>query len=210
MSAWLEVPAMPILTARSVSHFFCEAVEDAIRLRGVTATDGATQYIVALLADYAHPQRRAEEALERPLTLLLDEALHVGDRAERFERLRTLGDGVLYGCGFFGDHFEARGVDSRYLHGLGTCAYGAASSMLRLGVDEGTGPDLFAELAENFDTFVDVLTEVADSTLAMGAESSRGLVKAYERWLKTGSERLACALTSQGVLPTRGPKGVLQ
>lgn len=201
---------MTILAARSVSHFFGEAVEDAIRLRRVSATEGATQYIVALLADYAHPQGRAEEALERPLTLLLDEALHAGDRAERFERLRTLGDGVLYGCGFFGDHFEARGVDSKYLHGLGTRAYEAASSMLRLAAEEASGSDLFAELADNFDGFVEVLTEVADSTVAMAAETSQGLVKAYERWLKTGSERLACALTSQGVLPTRSTKGVLQ
>lgn len=201
---------MTILAARSVSHFFCEAVEEAIRLRRVSATDGATQYIVALLADYAHPRGRAEEALEKPLTLLLDEALRVGDRAERFERLRTLGDGVLYGCGFFGAHFEARGVDPRYLHGLGTRAYGAAATLLRHGAEEATGPDLFAELAENFDEFVDVLAEVADGTLAMAAETAPGLVRAYERWLKTGSERLASALTSQGVLPTRGPKGVLQ
>jgi hypothetical protein len=201
---------MTIVAASSVSHFFCEVVEDAIRLRGVPATDSATQYIVALLADYAHPQGRVEEALDKPLTLLLDEALRIGGPAERFERLRILGDGVLYGCGFFGDHFEARGVDPRYLRGLGTRAYGAAGSMLRLGAEEAGGPALFAELAENFDGFVDVLTEVADSTVAMGAETSRGLVKAYERWLKTGSERLACALTSQGVVPTRGPKGVLQ
>jgi hypothetical protein len=55
-----------------------------------------------------------------------------------------------------------------------------------------------------------VLTEVADATIAMGTETSRGLLKIYERWLKTGSERLATALTSQGVVPTRGRKGPLQ
>jgi len=35
-------------------------------------------------------------------------------------------------------------------------------------------------------------------------------VKAYERWLKTGSDRLASALTSRGLMPTRGGRGVLQ
>ena len=146
----------------------------------------------------------------RPLTLLLDEAVHVADPAERFERLRTLGDGVLYGCGFFGDHFEARGVDARYLRGLGTRAYGAAGSILRRGPEPQTAPDLFAELAVNFDAFVGVLADVADATVAMGVENSRGLVKAYERWLKTGSDRLAGALTSRGLVPTRGGGGVLQ
>jgi hypothetical protein len=201
---------MTILAARSVSQFFMEVVEDAIRLRGIDATDGATRYLVGLLTDYAHPDRRAGEAMDRPLTLLFDEAVRMADPAERFERLRTLGDGVLYGCGFFGDHFDARGVDTKYVRGLGTRAYGAASSMLRRGHEEAAGPDLFAELADKFDGFVDVLNEVADLTVAMGSETSRGLLRIYERWLKTGSERLANALSSRGVVPTRGTRGVLQ
>jgi hypothetical protein len=213
---------MAIVAAHSVSHFFGEVVEDAMRSRNVDATDGATRYLIALLADYAHPDGRAGEVLERPLTLLFDEAVRMADPAERFERLRIVGDGVLYGCGFFGDHFEARGVNSKYLHELGTRAYGAASSMLRSGDGDaskaaqgrGRGPssghDLFAELADNFGGFVDVVADVADSTIAMGVESSRGLLKAYERWLKTGSERLASALTARGVMPMRGRAGVVQ
>jgi hypothetical protein len=202
---------MAIVAAQSVSHFFGEAVEEAIRVRGVDVTDCATRYVVGLLADYAHPDRRAGEALERPLTLLFDEALRATQPAERFERLRTLGDGVLYGCGFFGDHFTARGVDPKYLRGLGTRAYEAVSSMLmRGGTEEWSGPDLFAELAGKFDGFVEVLADVADTTIAMGTETSRGLLKIYERWLRTGSERLAGALTAQGVVPTRGPRGVVQ
>jgi len=198
---------MAILPASSVQGFFHEVVEDAIKARRVEATEGATRYLVAVLADFAHPDRRAEEALEGPLTLLLDEALHVLDAAERFERLRLLGDGVLYGCGFFGEAFEARGVDTKYLHQLGTRAYGAASSMLRSAQE---GPDLFGELAEKFGVFVDVVAEVADATIAMGTESPKGLLKMYERWLRTGSERLASALTSRGMMPTRGAKGVIQ
>src|ERR1700723_2864770 len=108
---------MTIVADRSVAHFFNEVVEDALRTQRVEATEGATRYLVALLAEYAHPDGRADATLARPLTLLLDEAVHVADPGERFERLRTLGDGVLYGCGFFGDHFEARGGDPRYLRG---------------------------------------------------------------------------------------------
>jgi hypothetical protein len=205
---------MTILAAHSVSHFFFEAVEDSMRLQRIDATDGAMRYLVGLLADYVHPDRRAGETLERPLTLLFDEALRAADRGERFERLRVIGDGILYGCGFFGDHFEARGVDSKYLCSLGTRAYGEAGSMLRRPSAESSstegGPDLFAELASNFDGFVSVLADVADATVATGVETSRGLLKVYERWLKTGSERLASALTSRGVFPTRGTRGVLQ
>lgn len=200
---------MTILAASSVSGFFEEVVEDAMKARRVEATDGATRYLVALLADYAHPGDEAGDSFERPLTFRLEEALHEVNPGERFQRLRLIGDGVLYGCGFFGDHFEARGVNPKYLHGLGTRAYDAAGSVLRVGADAG-GPDLFGELAHKFAEFVEVVAEVADSTIAMGTESSRGLLRVYERWLKTGSDCLATALTSRGVVPTRGPKGVLQ
>jgi hypothetical protein len=203
---------MAIVAAQSMSNFFLEVVEDAKRARGVDATDGATRYLVAVLTDFAHPDRLAGEALDRPMTLLLDAALKAPDPAERFERLRTLGDGILYGCGFFGDHFEARGVDPKYVRVVGARAYGAAGALLRGCTAEGHGgpPDLFAELVDKFDDFVDVVAEVCDATIAMGTESSRSLLRVYERWLKTGSERLASALTAHGVLPTRGTRGVLQ
>src|SRR5215831_12541773 len=102
---------MSIVATASVSDFFEEVVEDAMKARRVSASDAATSYVVALLADLAKPGSPVERTLERPLTLLLDEALHTVELGTRFDRLRTLGDGVLYASGFFGDHFEARGVD---------------------------------------------------------------------------------------------------
>lgn len=202
---------MTIVAAGSVSVFFEEVVGDALRCRRVDATDGTTSYIVSLLTDYTKPDERAEEALDRPLSFLLDEALHTPAPAERFERLRSLGDGVLYGCGFFGEHFEARGVEKRYLIGIGTTAYGNAASMLRRNGKEDEGVktlDIFGELADKFASFVAVISYIADSTIATGATSSRSVLNVYERWLRTGSERLAQSLTSHGFVPTRGPRGV--
>ncbi|MBC7017903.1 hypothetical protein, partial [Salmonella enterica] len=89
----------------SVADFFEEVVEDAMKVRGVNASEGATSYVVALLAELAKPGSPVERTLDRPLTLLLDEALHTNELATRFEKLRTLGDGVLYSSGFFADHF---------------------------------------------------------------------------------------------------------
>ena len=199
-----------IVATDSVASFFHGVVEDAIKARRVDATDGATSYLVSLLSDYAKPGAGAEEALARPLSFLLDEAMHTPAPAQRFERLRTLGDGVLYSCGFFGDHFEARGVDQGYLIGIGSVAYGAASSMLRVPA-EVKQPDIYRELADKFASFVAVLMEIAAASIAQGVAGSRDLVKVYERWLRTGSDRLAKALTSHGFMPTRGnAKGVLQ
>lgn len=198
--------SVSIIAADSVSGFFQEVVDDAMKSRRVDAPDGVRSYIVSLLADYAHPDQRAGATLQRPLAFLLDEALHTPEPAERFERLRCLGDGVLYACGFFLDHFEARGLDQRYLFGIGTKAYGAAGSMLRAPAE--AEEDLFGELARRFGVFVDVLCDVKDTTLAMGTGTPQELLKVYERWLKTGSERLATALTTHGLVPSRGPKGV--
>lgn len=197
----------------NVDGFFQEVVEDAMRSRRLEASPAATSYLVGLLTDYTHPPRE-QDPLHRPLTLQLDEALQLGVPAERFERLRSLGDTVLYAAGFFGEHFEARGVDARYVHGIGTRAYGTAASMLRSGSssrsvqEQAAQIDVFGELSARFTAFVAVLEEITDITMAKSAAGPKGLLKLYERWQKTGSERLAQSLSEQGLVPMRGPRGV--
>lgn len=190
---------MTIVASASVSDFFEEAVDDAMKSRRVKASEGARSYVIALLTDLAKPGSPVERTLERPLTLLLDEALHTPAVGERFDRLRTLGDGVLYSSGFFADHFEARGVDASYVMGIGRTAYDSAGSMIRARAgSEDDSFDIFAELSTGFAGFVEVIGEVANATIASGVATSRGLVKLYERWLKTRSDKLADALSSHG------------
>ena len=201
---------MSILATTSVADFFEEVVEDAMKSRGLKASEGATSYVVALLAELAKPGSPVERTLERPLTLLLDEALHTSVLADRFEKLRTLGDGVLYSSGFFADHFEARGVDTKYVISIGRTAYESAGSLLRGGEKlEDSSVDIFGELAKDFSAFVPVLTEVANATVAKSVATSRGVLKLYERWLKTRNERLGDALASQGFVAPRGGGRVL-
>jgi len=209
---------MSIVAAGSVTGFFHGVVEEAIRAQRVEATDGAASYLVALLSDYAHPDGRSTETFARPLAFQLEEALQTVEPAERFDRLRILGDSILYSCGFFGDHFEAKGLDQGYLIGIGSSAYGAVSTMLRPSErdvtecreDGSSTLDIYRELAEKFPCFVLVLGYIADTSIACGVSGSGDLLKVYERWLKTGSDRLARALSAHGFMPTRGAKGVLQ
>jgi len=202
---------MTIVATDSISAYFSVVVEDALRSRHVEATLLAKNYIVALLSNYARPDPVKGRALDRPLTFLLDEALHTVEFAERFERLRTLGDGVLYSSGFFSDHFESKGVEQSYLIGIGSVAYGGASSMLRISSEDASRKlDIYRELADKFSSFVGVLSEIADGTISGHVGGSKDLLKVYERWLKTGSDRLAQTLTSHGLVPMRGAKGTLQ
>lgn len=205
---------MSIVATGSISTYFHEVVGAAIKARHVEATDGATTYLVGLLSDYARPDPRADETLARPLAFLLSEAMQTPAPAERFDKLRTLGDGVLYSCGFFPDHFAARGVDQSYLINIGTTAYGAAAGILRVPTthtDTGSPRlDIYRELADNFRAFVGVLIEIADRSISAGVQGSKDLVRVYERWLKTGSDGLAQALAAHGLVPVRGAKGTLQ
>ena len=189
----------------NLETFFHDVVDDAMRKKHVEATEAAEYYLVSLLTDYARPDARCNEALERPLTLLLDEALHAPGQ-ERFERLSVLGDGVLYVSGLFAPHLEKRGVEVLYVTSLGALAYDSAGRMLRGGDDN--APDLFFELAENFERFAELLSAVAEKLQLAAAPSSVGVLKLYERWLKTGNEALSSELLERGVLPVRGAGGL--
>jgi hypothetical protein len=190
----------------NLESFFHGVLDDAMRQKQVAATEAAEVYLVSLLADYARPDALSSAALERPVTLLLDEALNAPGQ-ERFERLRVLGDGVLYVSGFFAQHLETRGVEVRYVTSLGARAYDNAGRMLR-GAANDNAPDLFFELAENFERFAQLLNAVAEKLQLAAAPSSLGLLKLYERWLKTGSQELGSELMQRGVLPVRGAGGL--
>ena len=191
---------MSIVAAESIESFFDEVVEDVLKTRGVDASQSATRYLVGVLAE---PQIGA---INKPLALSLQEALVTYEPAERFERLRQLGDAVLYGAGFFADHFAARGLENRYVFSIGARAYVSAGAMLR-----GDSTGLFEELAQRFEQFASVLSDVAERTLAQ-QPGPQSLLKLYERWLKTGSDTTAEALVEHGIYPvfgpTRGGKGV--
>ncbi|MBM4377161.1 MAG: hypothetical protein FJ095_18940 [Deltaproteobacteria bacterium] len=188
-----------------VDGYFSEVVDDAVRARGVSTSDATKHYLAGLLGDYARGALTME-TLERPLTLLLQEALDQTGAA-RFERLRRIGDGVLYALGFFGPRMTRHGADPRYVMVIGSSAYGHASSMLRL-TGGGGAPDVLQELAEGYGSFVAVMTEVAEAALAPATEADSGVLRLYERWKATGSERLAGALVKHGLCPQRGPGGV--
>src|SRR5438105_3236778 len=116
-----------LVAQTALGQFFEEAVAGSLQACRVDASAPATGYLISLLQDFTRPDQAKGEALQRPVTLLLDEALHNPKPAERFEKLRAIGDGVLYTAGFFGDHLERRGVDQKFVCTLGARAYGSVS-----------------------------------------------------------------------------------
>lgn len=194
-----------IAIAPSMTQFFHEVVADALKARQVNATAEAAGYLVGILCEYAHPGEEAHSPFDEPLTFLLRDALEASG-AERLRRLRALGDGVLYAIGFFGEHLTQRGADRKYIEQVGATAYQHAAATLRLRHRTGE-PTIYSELATKFERFAAVLGDVAEDTIGAMVRDSQSLVKVYERWVRTGSSRLAGELGMHGIVLSRGGVG---
>ena len=195
----------PIDLCADLTQFFLEIMESVRQRRAYVTTGTAATYIAGLLADHAYHEREMADD-DKPLTLQLANALTLVGM-ERFERLRRVGDHVLYTTGFFAEHLESRGIAQNYVEELGARAYATAGRMLVL--DRREQNTLFVELSERFHMFVNWVHEVAELLRVGAARTESALVALYERWLSSGSDALAAALALHGLVPVRGP-GSLQ
>src|SRR5579859_3101995 len=188
-----------IETSASLGEFFHDVVVVACKNQKVDASPAAQTYLRGLLDDFVRPSSTPRgETLARSLALTLDEALQTPP-PERFEKLRAIGDGTLYVSGFFGDHLEARGVHDSLVASIGGFAYRSVAQMLR---GDSTVIHVYGELSEKFVRFVEVLAEVAEST-SMGVKTPSGALRLYEKWLRTGNDRIARELAAQGLVPVK-------
>ena len=188
----------------NINAYFEEVVQDAMRVRRLDATTAAEHYLVGLLADHARGDQ-VGSALDRPLTFQLNDALQEHG-ATRFQKLRVIGDTVLYVLGFFGSCLTRRGADRRYVLGVGASAYDHASAMLRLGGND--GHDVLRELSRKFQRFVEVLSEIAQGILAPVDHDARLVLSLYQSWQQEGSEQLARVLGAKGLCPVRSGEGL--
>jgi hypothetical protein len=195
----------PIEFCGDLNQFFRDTVESVCQRRSYVATSAAEGYIAGILADHAYAPLAERAESDMPLTLALAKALDaVGN--ERFERLRRLGDGVLYNAGFFAEYLDRRGIEQSYIEQLGARAYATAGRMLV--VDRADQNGVFDELANRFHMFVALIHDVAETLRVGAARSQRAIVELYEQWLRNGSESLAAALATRGLVPLRGSGGL--
>jgi len=85
-------------------------------------------------------------------------------------------------------------VDVEYAIAMTSRAYDALGEVA---ARHGRGArSVWEELAAKFSQLVEVLNEVSERTLAT---SNAGLLRIYEKWIKTGSPRVATLLSEHGV-----------
>jgi len=190
-----------LVVDQSPREFFREAVSAALSSRQLRIQGETEFYLVDLLASHLEVGRRArggEGFADEPLALILARALE-GDRAQRYREMKRLGDTALFLSGFFSDRLARTAVGARYYAAMGEQAYGALAEG---GLGSRGIEALYQELAGRFGDLADLLAEVAELA---ELRSNRGLVRLYERFLLTGSQRLADRLRQRGVALFAGP-----
>ncbi len=183
-----------VVRRESASEYFKELVEGALAHQRLAAGELTSFYVVNLLTGFL--QRPADED-DAPLAFRLAEALDAAGARQRTS-LKQIGDLSLFMSGFFADSFHRKLVDVDYYVSIGGTAYTVLSRY-----ETDTFSSVFAELADNFVGFVDVLSEVSERA---SCSSNADLLRLYGRWLKTGSRRCGQLLLERGVVPNPSAK----
>jgi hypothetical protein len=200
-----------ILSTASLQEYFKDLLSGAMTNQRAPLGELTEFYLVDLLARFTEAEalyaRRPDGGLEEvPLAFLLRRALE-GSREERVSALRKLGDNSLYVAGFFADSLGRRLVDVDYYISMGGSAYGTLASLTRVRPAAGGFADLYDELCGKFKTIVDLFGEISER---VAVSTNKGVLRLYERWTKTGSERLTRLLAEQGVIPALSKPGMVQ
>jgi hypothetical protein len=187
-----------VVRSESAAEYFKELVDDVLARQRISAGELTAFYVVNLLTGFLRQPAQEDDA---PLALRLCEALDAAGVRQR-EILKQIGDQSLFISGFFGDSLQRKRIDVDYYVSIGGIAYAALS---RCELD--TFSTVFAELADNFVAYVDVLSEVSERA---SCGSNTDLLRLYERWLRTGSRRSADLLVERGVVLQSSRQGRIQ
>ncbi|MCC7441200.1 MAG: hypothetical protein IT285_06190 [Bdellovibrionales bacterium] len=183
------------------SVYFQELVSQALAERHLRPRPETEFYLVNLLKQFLSTEnlfmRDSQGAMrDEPLAIKLKEALEAPDRSSQNLMLRQVGDVSLYTAGFFHESLSRKSVDVGYYIGMGGTAYQKVSAQ-----QGEPHRSMFAELADKFGNFVGVLSGISET--ALPAKTEQDLLRLYDLWLATGSDRAARALREAGIEPTQ-------
>jgi hypothetical protein len=195
--------AKQVVPVANLREFFKDSVHGALAKQRVAVEEQTEQYVVNLLTLFARTEALYENTPEgvrlKPLALMLCDALEAPSPSARHRALQRLGDVSLFVAGFFAHGFAAKLIDIDYHIAMGGRAYGVLAAATARGSSRVLAA-VFAELAQKFQPLVDALNEVSETSYR---HSDRDILRLYELWLKTGSERCYALLKRLGVDPTR-------
>jgi hypothetical protein len=192
-----------VVPVANLREFFRDSLHGALTRQRLAVEDQTEHYVVNLLTLFARSEALYEGApgnlRVKPLVVMLCEALEAPTATERNRALQRLGDVSLFIAGFFARGFAARLIDIDYHIAMGGRAYGTLAQCCARGRGRVLGA-VFAELSEKFQPLVDALNEISEGC---HRHTDQDILRLYELWLKTGSQRCHSILEHLGVSPTR-------
>lgn len=195
---------MNVMQVNNLEDYFRDSLSRATKARALVAGEATEHYVVHLLVGFSRAENLFEQSQQgnhlRPLAIMLADALDARHGPERNLQLRRLGDVALFIAGFFGESLARRAVDIDYYSKMGEAAYATLLHSPASRRDELLA-DVYGELSEKFLKFVDALADVSQEARVF---NERDILRLYEVWVKTGSERAAEILQRLGIEPARG------
>ncbi len=184
----------------SAESFFFELVHGAVENQKIKIQPETEFYVVRLLSRFIFSEslysKSSDGSLEdQPIAILYKEALEAEAPPIQKTLFQNVGDISLYKAGFFQESLNRTKIDLDYYIGMGGAAYLNASKI----TEEKHFQNLFGELSNKFDRFVDVLFEVSEKTALSSTKTETDIFRMYELWTNTGSERAARVLKKSGI-----------
>ena len=184
----------------SLQLFFHEKIKEAFNHQKIEADEHISFYLMNLLTHFSQSDKihKNDEGTETPLAILFYQAQQSSDQ-DKGRTLKYLGDFSLFVAGFFQDSFLRKIIDIDYYIGMGEIAYRELSYAGLFKNQQALFSMIFSELGSRFIQWVDVLSEVSEKTQF---QTPSDLLRLYEKFLKTGSERMKQQLIVQGIFPS--------
>lgn len=200
----MEAEQKDIEVKATVTEFFYERVKSAVQKQTASLSETSEWYAVNLLSRYAATYDSGGEAneldLEKTPVCIAYYELLKQPLLQKIKGYKAIGDFTLFTSGFFSDSLMLKPYDIDYYMALGIKSYGALAYIYNAGYWDKTQKELFIELTREFRTMVDIFADVREQT---DIESQGGLLRLYERWVRTQSRRDEALLKAQGIMPNR-------
>ena len=197
-------PQGRLIHATGLDDFFFEEVRGAFHKQKIQAHPHTEFYLVRLLSDFCRRDNLYNSLHhdDTPLAILYLESLQNGGM-NGLRTLKQIADFALYTSGFFQDSLHRHNIDLDYYVSMGGSAYRRLHSRARETTHGEAFAETFWELSDRFLRFVDVLAEISERSNIL---KDSDLLRLYEKWLSTGSERLKQKLAEFGIVLT-DPQG---
>ena len=198
------MPDRTLVAVSSLREFFRDAFHEASEHQHLDIDEQAEQYVVNLLTMFSRADALYEKTPDglriRPLAHMLAEALDAPSASARQRGLQRLGDVSLFIAGFFARSFARKLIDIDYHIAMGGNAYGSLADTLQRSHAGRSIAAIYAQLAQKFQRLVDALNEVSEMSYC---HTDADILRLYEIWMKTGSQRAHGLLNRLGVQPVK-------